>query len=216
MCVACRTLNRQARESGIAHDVFAERSASPSAGKSTRSRSLSRTGPMGLAGDRPPQRARLFDAVLSDAYGAQTLLQSGKDPAAARVQRSFVSYASRGLYGPGRPSALLCGRSGARARRLWRVLDNHAETMAGLGFALANRVPTVTSWAARSGAAAASGWRPSCRSSRPTCWGAPDAMIHRGAAYPGPRVTHEPYGDYYSVTPIWLATWVSCWWKAAT
>ena len=86
------------------------------------------------------QRARLFDAVLGDLYGEQLLLREAvvpaelvfSDPAYLMAARQILP-ASGGLrfYA----ADLARGTDGR-----WRVIDSHTETLAGIGFALANRV----------------------------------------------------------------------------
>jgi uncharacterized circularly permuted ATP-grasp superfamily protein/uncharacterized alpha-E superfamily protein len=86
------------------------------------------------------QRARLFEAMLADLYGPQTLLTSGaiphqlvlSDPSFLRPchnirpRKGFIQFFA---------TDLARGPDGA-----WRVIDTHAETPAGIGYALANRM----------------------------------------------------------------------------
>jgi uncharacterized circularly permuted ATP-grasp superfamily protein/uncharacterized alpha-E superfamily protein len=86
------------------------------------------------------QRARLFEALLADLYGPQKLLTSGaiphqlvfSDPSflrpchGIRPHKGFVQFFA---------TDLARGPDGA-----WRVIDTHAETPAGIGYALANRM----------------------------------------------------------------------------
>jgi uncharacterized circularly permuted ATP-grasp superfamily protein/uncharacterized alpha-E superfamily protein len=86
------------------------------------------------------QRARLFSALLDDIYGSQTLLRSGKIPPALLLgDKTFI----RPLVGTGSGRGRLTFYAADLARDLngnWRVIDSHAETVAGSGFSLANRV----------------------------------------------------------------------------
>lgn len=86
------------------------------------------------------QRARLYDAMLSDFYGPQTLFASGTLP--PDLVLNDPSYL-RPLY-TGKPRsghltffALDFARGTAGN---WRVIDVHTETPAGHGFVLANRM----------------------------------------------------------------------------
>jgi uncharacterized circularly permuted ATP-grasp superfamily protein/uncharacterized alpha-E superfamily protein len=86
------------------------------------------------------QRARLFEAILADLYGPQQLLTSGaiphqlvfSDPSFLRPchdirpHKGFIQFFA---------TDLARGPDGA-----WRVIDTHAETPAGIGYALANRM----------------------------------------------------------------------------
>jgi len=89
------------------------------------------------------QRARLYEALLADLYGPQSVFASGCIPPAAVLNDpSFL----RPLYGIAQPSGYLDFLALDLARDpggTWRVLDAHAETPAGHGFVLANRMITV-------------------------------------------------------------------------
>lgn len=133
-------LNRQARESGIAHDVFAGRSAPAQRWKIDPIPLIISPDQWSWLETALPQRARLLDAILSDAYGSQTLLQSGKIPPQLLFSdpaflTPLVGHTGQGAHLRFYAADLARGPDGS-----WRVLDNHAETTAGLGFALANRV----------------------------------------------------------------------------
>lgn len=86
------------------------------------------------------QRARLFNKILEDLYGPQQLLASGDIPPAL----IFSDYAFlRALHGAPPEMCHLRFYAADIARGpdgLWRVIDNHAETPAGPGFAIANRI----------------------------------------------------------------------------
>ena len=133
-------LDRRVRETGIAHDIFADPNRvsqrwqldlAPIILSSTEWQFLER----GLI-----QRARLFDAILGDLYGEQRLMRDGLIP--PELVFSDTTYL--------RPCQNILPRSGqlhfyaadlARgADGQWRVIDSHTETLAGLGFCLANRV----------------------------------------------------------------------------
>lgn len=132
-------LRRLVIENGIAHDLFAEAGSHqpwlidliPIIISSVEWTALER----GLI-----QRARLLDGIAKDIYGAQTLLKSSKipprlvfsDPAFLRACREpkdgshLINFLA---------ADLIRDTSGA-----WRIIDMHAETPAGVGFALANRL----------------------------------------------------------------------------
>ncbi len=86
------------------------------------------------------QRTRLFAAILDDVYGPQALLRSGKIPPALILgDKAFI----RPLHGTegGRGRLTFYAADLARdSSGNWRIIDSHAETVAGSGFALANRV----------------------------------------------------------------------------
>lgn len=86
------------------------------------------------------QRALLFEHLLADLYGEQRCLADGSIPPA--LIHADPAYLNQ-LHGIGAEHSHLTffavdlakDRNGA-----WRVIDNHAETLAGHGYALANRV----------------------------------------------------------------------------
>ena len=133
-------LDRRVRETGIAYDVFAD--------PNTRAQRWSldlmplvfseiewRTLEAAMV-----QRARLFDAILTDLYGAQTLMQQGLVPAElVFADKAFLRPCQNILPRAGHlqfyAADLARGADGK-----WRVIDNHTETLAGAGFAIANRM----------------------------------------------------------------------------
>lgn len=86
------------------------------------------------------QRARLYQAFLSDIYGEQTLLTSGTVPTDLILNDS--SYLRPLFTGqPGScPLTFLAIDLARDPAGNWRVIDVHTETPAGHGFVLANRM----------------------------------------------------------------------------
>jgi len=86
------------------------------------------------------QRATLFDLIAKDIYGPQTLLKSGKIPGRLIFSDTAFLHACR----EAKPAAHLINFFAADLVRdtggAWRIIDVHAETPAGAGFALANRL----------------------------------------------------------------------------
>jgi len=86
------------------------------------------------------QRARLFDKLLSDLYGEQATLRE-------RIVAPELIFSDSAYLGP--CHGVLPNGGGLQfysadlARRpdgSWRIIDSHTETLAGVGYALANRV----------------------------------------------------------------------------
>ncbi|MGF1649418.1 MAG: circularly permuted type 2 ATP-grasp protein [Hyphomicrobiaceae bacterium] len=86
------------------------------------------------------QRARLYDALLADLYGAQTLFANGVlPPELVFNDHSFL----RPVHGvtPGAGHLTFLALDFARDETgAWRIIDAHAETPAGHGFVLGNRM----------------------------------------------------------------------------
>lgn len=86
------------------------------------------------------QRARLYSELLGDIYGGQTLMRAGRIPPHLVLgDPAFLRPMSGAAAGRGRltfyATDFVRGADGK-----WHVLDNHTETIAGAGFALANRI----------------------------------------------------------------------------
>ena len=132
-------LDRRVRETGIAHDIFADPNKisqrwqldlAPVIISNSEWRDLSRA---------LVQRARLFDAVLGDLYGEQQLLRGGLIPPELVFSDSTYLRPCHNLQR--RDQLQFYAADLARgADGQWRVIDSHTETLAGLGFCLANRV----------------------------------------------------------------------------
>ncbi len=133
-------LNQVVRETGIAYDLFAD----PNEAKQPWSIDLA---PLIVSPEEwlwlkaaLAQRARLFNAINLDLYGPQKLIREGYLPAALIFSdktylRSMQGHKSLFNGVQFFAADLAKGPDGS-----WRVLDNHAETPAGVGFALANRI----------------------------------------------------------------------------
>lgn len=133
-------LNRRVREMGIAHDIFAD-PASP--GKrwevdlvplifsSTEWQALEKA---------IIQRARLLNAILADAYGEQRLLREGLVPPALIFSDPAFLTPCHGINPAAGYLHFYALDLAREADGSWRVIDNHTETPAGVGYALANRV----------------------------------------------------------------------------
>ena len=133
-------LNARVRETGIAHDLFADPASiaqpwrvdlAPLIISPQEWRRLERA---------LMQRARLFEGIVADLYGPQQLLVSGAVP--HQLVFSDPSYL-RPCHGlrPGRGFVQFFATDLARGPDgSWRVIDTHTETPAGIGYALANRM----------------------------------------------------------------------------
>lgn len=85
------------------------------------------------------QRIRLNELILADLYGSQRLLESGEIPAGLIFNDPMFLHPLHGVACERR--LMFMALDVARdANAGWRVIDTHSETMAGHGYALANRV----------------------------------------------------------------------------
>ncbi len=132
-------LRRLVLENGIAHDLFAEPG-------SRQPWSIDLIPIMISAGEWAQlergliQRAALYDLIAKDIYGQQTLLRTSKIPPRLVFSDPAFLHACR----EPKPGAHLINFFAADLIRdpggSWRIIDVHAETPAGIGFALANRL----------------------------------------------------------------------------
>ena len=86
------------------------------------------------------QRARLLNAVLTDVYGEQKLLRDGLIPPALIFSDPAFLTPCHGINPPSGNLQFYAVDLAREADGSWRVIDNHTETPAGVGYALANRV----------------------------------------------------------------------------
>src|SRR6185436_2301017 len=80
----------------------------------------------------------LFDGLLDDLYGARSLLRSGKIPPGLVFSDSSYLRPCHNI-GVRRHLQFYAADLARDSAGHWRVIDNHAETPAGIGFAVANR-----------------------------------------------------------------------------
>ena len=133
-------LNRRVREMGIAHDIFADPTQPgkrwdvdlvPLIFASEQWRALE----MALI-----QRARLLNAIVADTYGEQRLMREGLIPPALIFSDSAYLSACQDIQPAAGHVQFYAVDLAREANGDWRVIDNHTETPAGVGYALANRV----------------------------------------------------------------------------
>ena len=133
-------LNARVRETDIAHDLFSDPTRAtqpwrvdfvPLIIPAQEWRSLERA---------IIQRARLFEAILADIYGPQRLLASGAIPHQLVFTDPSYLRPCQSLRPPGGFIQFFAVDIARGPDGHWRVIDTHAETPAGIGYALANRM----------------------------------------------------------------------------
>ncbi len=133
-------LDRRVRETGIAYDIFADPT------KSSQRWQLDLV-PIVLSHAEwrwleaaLVQRARLFDAILTDLYGDQLLMREGLVPAELVFSDAAYLRPCQGIVPNAGGLHFYAADLARDVAGQWRVIDSHTETLAGVGFALANRV----------------------------------------------------------------------------
>ncbi len=132
-------INRRVRETGIAHDLFADPSRNLQPWRLDLVPLVFPSKVWAQIETAVIQRARLLEAMLADVYGQQDTLHRGlippelifTDPAYLRACQNIAPAAGRIQFFA---IDLARGTNGT-----WRVVDTHVETPAGIGYALANR-----------------------------------------------------------------------------
>lgn len=133
-------LNTRVRETGIAYDLFADPSSTAQPWRVDFVPLIIAPEEWRFLEQALLQRAQLFDRILADAYGPQSLLIDGSiphelvftDPSYLRPCQNQIP--SKGFL---QFFAMDCARAPDGS---WRVIDTHTETPAGIGYAIANRM----------------------------------------------------------------------------
>ena len=132
-------VNMRVRETGIAHDLFADPSRNLQPWRLDLVPLVFPADAWALIETAVIQRARLLEAMLADIYGQQDTLQLGLiPPELIFTDPSYLRACQNVAPGAGRIQffATDLARSPDGS---WRVVDTHVETPAGIGYALANR-----------------------------------------------------------------------------
>ena len=133
-------LDKRVHQIGIAYDIFADPSTPRQRWTVDLVPLIVGAGEWAWLEQALAQRARLFDAILSDLYGAQRLLREGLIPPALVLADPTFLRACQGIEPKTGHLQFYAADLARDANGHWRVIDSHTETPAGIGSALANRV----------------------------------------------------------------------------
>ncbi len=133
-------LRRLVYENGLAHNVFADPDHVSQAWSIDLIPMVISSQEWAWLAKAVKQRAMLSNEILKDIYGSQSLLKKGAiPPRLIYSDKSFLKPCMN--LGQDHPPLYFFAVDVARNRDgSWRVIDCHAETPAGLGFAIANRI----------------------------------------------------------------------------
>lgn len=134
------SIDRRVRETGIAYDMFADPDAATQKWQLDLMPIVLSSAEWRWLAAALTQRARLFDALLADLYGAQKLMRDGLVPPELVFSDNAYLRPCQGILDKGGPLRFYAADLARGVDGQWRVIDNHLETLAGLGFVLANRV----------------------------------------------------------------------------
>jgi uncharacterized circularly permuted ATP-grasp superfamily protein/uncharacterized alpha-E superfamily protein len=133
-------LNSRVREMGIAHDIFADPTSPGKRWEVDLVPLILSNGEWHALEAALIQRARLLNTVLADVYGEQKLLRQGLIPPALLFSDPAFLNPCHGITPSSGHLHFYAIDLAREVDGSWRVIDNHTETPAGVGYALANRV----------------------------------------------------------------------------
>ncbi|MGQ0674289.1 MAG: circularly permuted type 2 ATP-grasp protein [Hyphomicrobium sp.] len=133
-------IDRRVRETGIAYDIFADPLTPSQRWQLDLMPIVIASGEWRWLEKALIQRARLCDALLTDLYGAQDTMRSGLVPPELVFSDSAFLRPCKDILPKAGPLRFYAADLARTADGHWRVIDSHTETLAGIGFALANRV----------------------------------------------------------------------------
>ena len=133
-------LDREVRETGLAHDIFADPDAPAQQWRLNLAPLILPAEQWAWLERAIAQRARLFNLVLADIYGQQDLMRRGLVPPAVIFRDPAYLRQCQGIVPAGGHLQFYAADLARGPDGLWRVIDSHAETPAGLGYVVANRM----------------------------------------------------------------------------
>ena len=132
-------INMRVRETGIAHDLFADPSRNVQPWRLDLMPVLLPPAEWARIETAVVQRARLIELLLADIYGPQRLMKRGLVPPTLVFADSSFLRAVHGLAPTAARLQFLAVDLARGPAGSWRIVDTHTETPAGIGYALANR-----------------------------------------------------------------------------
>ena len=133
-------MDRRVRETGIAYDIFADPNKPSQRWQLDLAPVVFSHAEWRWLEAALIQRARLLSALLDDVYGEQRLMREGLLPPELVFSDSAFLRPCQGILPRSRGLQFYAADLARGADGQWRVIDNHTETLAGVGYALANRV----------------------------------------------------------------------------
>ena len=133
-------MDRRVRETGIAYDIFSDPNKPSQRWQLDLAPVVFSSAEWRWLEAALIQRARLFDALLADVYGEQRLMREGLVPPELIFSDSSYLRPCQKILPQAGGLQFYAADLARGADGLWRIIDNHTETLAGVGYALANRV----------------------------------------------------------------------------
>ncbi len=133
-------LDRRLQDTGVAYDIFSDPHKASRGWQLDLMPIVLSSGEWSWLQTALTQRAHLFDAILADLYGPQALMRAGLLPPELVFADATFLRPCLGVLPDAGHLQFYAADLARDADGRWRVIDNHTETLAGIGFALANRV----------------------------------------------------------------------------
>jgi uncharacterized circularly permuted ATP-grasp superfamily protein/uncharacterized alpha-E superfamily protein len=133
-------LDRQIRQTGIAHDAFSDPDPDHPKWRLDLTPVIISEDEWAWLARAVAQRAKVLNAFVADIYGACDLIADGSVPAELIYSDQAYLRACQGALPHDRALMFYACDVARGPDGTWRVIDNHTETLAGIGFALANRI----------------------------------------------------------------------------
>ncbi|MEO1695142.1 MAG: circularly permuted type 2 ATP-grasp protein, partial [Pseudomonadota bacterium] len=133
-------IDASVRQTGIAFDPFADPLANESCWHLNLMPLLLSDADWSALSAATLQRARLSDRLVGDVYGSQTLLESGALPPELIFADAAYLRPAEGTVAASGGVTFFAADFARWPDGAWRIIDTHTETVAGISYAIANRV----------------------------------------------------------------------------
>lgn len=133
-------MDRRVRDTGIAYDIFSDPNRPSQRWQLNLAPVIVSAAEWRWLEAALVQRARLFDAMLTDLYGEQRLMRQGVVPPELVFSDAAFLRPCQDILPDAGGLQFYAADLARGADGQWRIIDSHTETLAGVGFALANRV----------------------------------------------------------------------------
>lgn len=133
-------IDRRVRETGIAYDIFSHPKQPTQRWQLDLAPVVFSVADWQWLEQALIERARLLDALLADAYGNATLMRRGLFPPELVYSDPSYLRPCQGIVPEAGPLRFYAADLARDRDGRWMVIDSHTETLAGIGFAVANRV----------------------------------------------------------------------------
>lgn len=133
-------IDRRVRETGIAYDIFSHPTQPTQRWQLDLAPVVFSVSEWRWLETALIQRARLMDAILADIYSDATLMRRGLVPPELIYSDPSYLRPCQGILPGAGPLRFYAADLARGPDGRWMVIDSHTETLAGIGFAVANRV----------------------------------------------------------------------------